>query len=95
MEPDPRPSRALVQPDRVRVVVGRDQPESFPTDVARVIDNRVEQHRAGTDAAVRRDEHDELGVAFDLVPERATDGATVELHDESVKVMRVVVDLTA
>src|SRR5690554_2100970 len=59
VEPDPLPARALVEADRVGVVVRGDEPEPLPPVFARVVDDRVEQRATGTCAAIGRDDHDE------------------------------------
>src|SRR5947207_15588424 len=91
MPADPVPARPLVEPERVGVVVRSDQPEPLPSVCACVIDDRVEQRGSGAGAAVGRDDHDELGVTVDLVPERAANRTTVVLDDEAVEHRGIVV----
>src|SRR5205807_10672000 len=85
VEAAPLPTVALVEANGVGVVVGRDQPEPGPAGLPGMVDDRVEQRAAGADTPVRRDEHHELGISVDLVPQRAADRATVALDDEAVE----------
>ena len=50
-----------------------------------VVDHFVEQCGTRARAPVGRDEDDELGVAVDLVPQRAADRAAVVFDDETVE----------
>src|SRR5262245_44956548 len=94
MPRDPFPTRALVQAQRVGVVVRRDEPESLPSRLACVLDDAVEERGARARAPVRGRDRDELGIAFDFVPERTPDRATVPLADEPVELGCVLVDPT-
>src|SRR5262249_36506336 len=92
---DPIPPGALVKTERIRVVVRRDEPQSLPSRLARMLDDAIEERGTCAGAAIRRRDRDELGVAFDLVPERAANRTAVPLDDEPVECRRVLVDPAA
>src|SRR5262249_49086095 len=86
---DPLPPRSLVEPDRVRVVVGRDQPEPSPTLGPRFGDHPVEERSTGPRARVGGHDDDEFAVSIVDAPERAADRPTVTLDSEAFERRRV------